>query len=223
MRNTTSVSASALRPTCFAPCRRLAASSVAALLLSGCGSIPRIFNPAAATVTAGASAVTQTGTAEVPASAEVVTDTRSVPLPSGTEIIFDEALGTVTLRLSQATTLATTTRTERATAPRSYAPPAPPTPVDEAQGRAALLYRLGLVLGGAAGVFGLVRGWDFVMWGGGAVAAGCALGIWLDRSPAALAIVGGGCAFAIAGVIAWHFKVKPALPSSPPRDAAGVL
>lgn len=196
-----------------------------ALALAGCGSLPRALRPpppAAATATAGTATVTQTGAAEVPAAAETTATTATVTLPAATTIAQDPATGALTYTLPAPAVLTAATRNERVTAPQSFTPPAPPTPADLAAGRAALWFRLGLVAGIAAALFGLVRGWDFVAWGGAAVAAGCALAIWLERSTLALPIIGAGIAFALAGVLAWHFHVKKRLPPSAPRDAVAV-
>lgn len=177
-------------------------------LLCGCASLPREPKPPAATIAAGGSSVTQTGTADVPARAEVMEESRSVPLPSGSELLIDERAGTVSVRLSSATTLTSATRTERAEAPRAYQPRAPPTPSDLADGRATLLYRVGLAVGLALGVFGLVRGWDLVMYGGGAIAAACAAGLFVARHPTLFAVIGLGAALAVVGPIIWHAKLK---------------
>jgi MFS family permease len=76
--------------------------------------------------------------------------------------------------------------------------------------------RLGLVAGIAAGVFGLVKGWDFVAWGGGAIAAGCVAGMALASVPPWLwAVFGVGAAACVIGPVIWHTKLKPRAVPSP--------
>lgn len=178
--------------------------------LSGCATAKRALSiPQAIVSTEKGPSVTQSGTVAVPAKASVVTESKTVPLPAGTEIVFNEKLGTVTLHVSQPTTLKTETKTEKAEAPQSFTPPAPPTPTQEADGKVKVWFWLGMVAGVAVGLFGLVRGWDFVMYGGGAVAGACAFAIFVQSHPIVTAVIGVGVALAIAGPYVWHKHLKP--------------
>lgn len=193
---------------------------VVALLFVGlqtaCTNTRAPVSPSAAVTLAGGATLTQSGDAQKPgtlsSNTEKATETKRLPLPAGTELVFNEKLGTLTLRLSQTTTLeATATREvkiEHAEAPQAFTPPAPPTPSEEADGKAQWLYRIGLVAGIAAALFGLVRAWDWVMYGGAAVAAGCAVGLFAAKHPAIFAVIGGGIVLAVAGPWIWHTKLK---------------
>jgi len=75
---------------------------------------------------------------------------------------------------------------------------------------------IGTLVGLAAGIFGLVRGWDLIMYGGGAIAAACLFAIFVQNYPWILAIIGIGAALAVAGPYLWHTKVKHLQGQTPP-------
>lgn len=142
-----------------------------------------------------------------------------ITLPEGSRIEFNEKLGTLSVVLSKASEMASN-RTETAIAgPVAFTPDKGATVQDEAAAKsdfwAALGLKAGLVLGIAVGLFGLVRGWDFVMYGGGAVAAACAFGIFVDKHPILLLVIGLGAAIAVIGPIIWHTKLKALSPDAP--------
>lgn len=110
--------------------------------------------------------------------------------------------------LSAPTKFRSATHREKISAPVNHTPPAPPSPADLADGRAVWVYRLALLAGLAAAVFGLVRGWDFVMYGGAAVAVAAAVCLFVKSHPVAFAVIGAGVALAGAGVFVWHFRLK---------------
>ncbi|MFA6287744.1 MAG: hypothetical protein WC661_10215 [Opitutaceae bacterium] len=157
---------------------------------------------------AGSTSVKQTGPAQTPARAEAKDAAATFTAPAGSKVEFNEKLGTYTVTLSGPAVIAMTAHTETATAPQAFTPPPPPTPSDQANGRAMWFYRIALFGGLAAGLFGLVRGWDFVMYGGGAIAAAALIGLFIASNPVLFAIIGGGVALAGAGVAIWHFKLK---------------
>lgn len=184
--------------------------------VSGCSSLRRHATPpkAAIALTGGAS-IQQSGDAQVPAKLAVTSSARSLPLPAGSDIIFDEKLGTFTLHLSHESTLKTETREEKAEAPQAFTPPAPPTPADEAAGKLHVWYGIGLVVGIAAGLFGLVRGWNMVMYGGACVAGGCALALFVQQNPLVFVLIGVGLLLKIAGPVLWHTVAKKLPPDAP--------
>jgi len=167
-------------------------------------------------------AVKQTGPAAIPATADQVTSRASVPLPAGTEIKVSQPAGPdlrpdsstaaagsgVSVILPAPSVLTVETVSNRVSGPQSFSPPSPPSPVEIAAGKAAWLYRVGLLVGIAAGVFGLVRGWDFVMYGGAAVAAACGFGMFAESHPVLLFVIGGGVVLAVVGPLLWHWKLK---------------
>ena len=190
-----------------------------AALLCGCQSGMSAAYQATANARAGAAQVAQAGSAAEPATANERTTRTETVIPPGVDVTAHPD-GRVTWRNAEPIALVSTFTDSTATGPRSHTPPAPPTPSDHAAGRASLLMRLGLVVGAALAVFGLVRGWDFVAWGGGAVAAACVLGLALASIPPWLWIVLGiGGAACVLGPVAW-LKLRPrAAPPPSPQPA----
>lgn len=189
-----------------------------ALGLGACSLMPKkLARPPAATITLpSGAAVTQTGDAQKPASVSTDTIKTMVPLPAGTEFVFDQKLpGVVTLRLSHDSALTTETKTEKAEAPQAFTPPLPPSPTEQGQARVHMYFWMALVAGVAAAVFGLVRGWDMIMYGGGAVAAACGFAIFAQSHPVLIGIIGAGAALAVAGPTLWHLKLKALEPKQP--------
>ncbi len=177
-----------------------------------------------AAVRTAAGVVTQRGPVSVPARAETVTSRASLPLPAGTrvEVFNPERVSVKTetaantenpagmaVTLPAAAVLSVETVSDRVSGPQSFAPPSPPSPVELAAGKAAWLYRIGLLIGAAVAVFGLVRGWDFVMYGGAAVAAACGFAMFAESHPVLFFVIGGGIVLAVVGPLVWHLKLKP--------------
>ncbi len=175
------------------------------MLLPGCAIGARA--PAARS-TAGSAHIQQTGDAAQPAKASSDATAAKVPLPAGSVVSF-AADGSMSAKLSGESLFSAETRRDTVTGPQAFTPAAPPTPAEEAKGKAALWLRLGLVAGLAAGAFGLVKGWDLLGLGGGAVAGACFLGLSIEEMPVWLWIVlGVGGALAVAGPSLWHLRLK---------------
>jgi hypothetical protein len=183
-----------------------------ALLLAGCALVRRTAIPPAAKVTSGATTVEQTGEARVAASAKAEEKTQTITIPAGSTVWQDVETGQFRYTLGAAVPLRTQTRTESVTAPGAFEPPAPPTIAEEKAAQAdywtTLGYRAGMFIGGAAALFGLVRAWNLVMWGGVAVAGACLTGLFVQSHPTLLLIIGLGAALAFAGPYLWHTKLK---------------
>jgi hypothetical protein len=187
------------------------------LLSAGCGLLPqpvrRAAIPAAAKATSGTTTVEQTGEARVAASAKAETTTQTVTIPAGSTVTQDAQTGQFRYTLGAAVPLRIETRTEQVTAPGAFEPPAPPSIGEEKAAQAdfwtVLAARAGLAVGCAVALFGLVKDWPLLMWGGGAVAAACLFALFVQRHPALLAVVGIGAALAVVGPILWHTKIKP--------------
>lgn len=189
-------------------------------MFAGCQSKPF------AAVRSAAGAVTQRGPVSVPARAETLTSTATLPLPAGSRVEVSNPApaaapggGTsqggalsvpagLSVTLPEPAVLTVQTVQDRISGPQSFAPPSPPSPVEIAAGKAAWLYRLGLLIGAAVGVFGLVRGWDFVMYGGAAVAAACGFAMFAESHPVLFFVIGGGIVLAVVGPLLWHTKLK---------------
>lgn len=178
------------------------------LLLAACASLPKVKAPTATITTPAGASVTQTGDAQAPARLDTATESRRVPLPAGSAIVFDEKLGTTTISLSRDVVLTSEARTESAQAPQAFTPPKPPTASEQADARATLWYRLGLAAGLVAGIFGLVRGWDWIALGGGAIAGACAFALFIQRHPVLFTVMGIGAALMVAGPYIWHRVLK---------------
>lgn len=186
------------------------------LLLPGCAALrPKPKPPAATVTTAAGTILTQTGDAQVPASVSTKTTTQSMTLPTGTLVWQNREKDLIQYQLARDTPLTTTVRAEEAKAPQSFTPPAPPTPAEEADGKAVLYYRIGVVVGIAAALFGLVRDYTMVMVGGGCVAGACLFGLFVKSHPALLVIIGLGVALKFVGPILWHTQLKH-LPAKTP-------
>lgn len=184
---------------------------------TGCQLLPRgVTAPAAELTLAGGARLKQNGSAESPAKVTSDTVTSTVPIPAGSTVTVNEKEpGKISVTLAGQTEIKTETRKESAEGAKAFEPPAPPKPTEIAAGRAAGWFWVGLVAGAAAGVFGLVRNWDLVMYGGGAVAAGCVLGLFVQQHPLVLVLVGCGVAAAVIGPTLWHLKLKHLEPKSP--------
>lgn len=177
------------------------------LSMAGCSLIPtRTSKSPTATINLpSGGGFTQTGDAQKPASVATTVTTSSLPVPAASSVTLDEKKpGILTFQLAAQSELKTETRTEKAEAPQAFTPPAPPSPKDEAAGKLKLWLGIGSVVGLAAGLFGLVRGWNFVMIGGGAVSAACLFGIFVEAHPALFAVIGIGAALAAVGPVIWH-------------------
>lgn len=133
-------------------------------------------------------------------------------LPQGSRLEFNEKLGIFSVVLSKASEMAVS-RTETAVqGPVAFTPDKGATVQDEAEAKSdfwtSLGLRAGVVLGIAAALFGLTRHWDLVMYGGGAVAGACLFGLFVQKHPVLLIVIGLGVATAVVGPILWHTKLK---------------
>lgn len=187
------------------------------LVTTGCQLLPRgVTAPAAELTLAGGARLKQNGSAESPAKVTSDTTTTTVPVPAGSTVTTDEKKpGIVTVTLAGQTEIKTEARKETAEAPKAFTPPAPPSPSEIATARAAGWFWAGICGGVAGGLFGLVRGWDLLMYGGAAIAAGCALGLFVQQHPLVLVLIGCGVAAAVIGPTLWHLKLKHLEPKSP--------
>lgn len=173
-----------------------------------CSTGRRALPPVAAIATPTGASLTQSGDAAVPASVSTKTATQTMTLPAQSAVWIDAKTGAVEYRLAKDTPLTTTTTTEEAKAPQAFTPPAPPTPTEEKDAQVQVWYRIGVAIGMAAAIFGLVRGWDMVMWGGASVAGACLFGLFVKSHPLLLVFIGAGIALKFAGPYIWHTQLK---------------
>jgi hypothetical protein len=191
-----------------------------AALCCGCSSLTgraRVAAPAATVTGPGGASLVQAGDAQTPATAATSAGRSAFTIPQGQPVSLAPD-GTATFTAAAPIVVTASFDTFKASGPSAFTPPAPPTPTDEAAGRASLWFRLGLALGVATGVFGLVKGWDAVAIGGGAVAVACLVALSLAAIPVWVWIVlGVGAAAIVGGPALWHLRVKHLTP--PPVTA----
>lgn len=188
------------------------------LLSSGCGTLARFHKAATSVKLPSGTELHQTGDVAQPAQTTVTTTKTEAPIPPGSRITIETPVTLAGGRPQPPASLSTTTTTEHAVAATSFAPSAPPTPSQLADGQAKLWFWIGTFIGTAAAIFGLVRDWNFVMYGGLAVAGSCLFAIFIQAHPLIFVLIGVGIALKFVGPIIWHTKLKPPI-SSPPPDA----
>lgn len=152
------------------------------------------------------------GDSQVQPKVEIKKDEAVISLPEGSTFDFNEKLGTIRLTLAKKSQIALN-RTETAIeGPKSFTPDKAPSIQEEKRAESDFWtdigMKVGMVLGGAIALFGLVRGWDLVMLGGAAISGASMAGIFLSRNPGLFLLIGGGLALAVAGPYLWHSKLK---------------
>lgn len=187
------------------------------ILLSGCQSgwwkkEPVRHIARSPSVVANNGKVEITGDSQVAPKVNTKQSETSLALPEGSTFDFNEKLGTLRLTLAKASSLAVSRTETNIDGPRSFTPDKAPTIQEEKQAESDFWVNLGLkaglVLGAGIAIFGLVRSWDFMMYGGAALSAACGFGIFIERHPFLLLIVGIGITLAVVGPSIWHAKLK---------------
>lgn len=143
---------------------------------------------------------------------EIKKSEATISVPEGSTFDFNEKLGMVRLTLAKASQMALN-RTETAVdGPKSFTPDKAPTIQEEKRAESDFWtdigMKVGMVLGGAIALFGLVRGWDMVMLGGAAISGASMAGLFMSRNPWLFLLIGGGLALSVAGPYLWHTKLK---------------
>lgn len=179
------------------------------LFVTGCTALPWNSKPKFS-----APGVELAGPVQTPAVVWNERDTFKIPTVRGTTVTISTAgdSGNASTVGGPAAAPAVELTSERSgvVTPTHYAPPAPATPAELADGNLKIWLTLGAVVGVAAGLFGVVRGWDFIAIGGACVAAASGVGLIASKIPSWVYIVGAvGATIAGAGWAAWHFKIKP--------------
>lgn len=177
-----------------------------AILLSGCstGSLFHLPKMPKLTVTSPSGQVmTQTGDAAVPAHVSTVTTGSQVQVPAGSNMVFDQTLGTWSIKFGLPSTVTASTKVETVDGPKAFTPAAPPTPAAVETAKLVPWLWGGMILGIAVALFGLVRDWNFVMAGGGIVAASCAFGIFVEVHPVIFILIGVGLVLKVVGPYIW--------------------
>jgi len=188
------------------------------LLLVGCTSPSGWLRKVSSVVKTPATEVRQSGDAAVPAQATVSTTQTSAPIPPGSKITIETPVAKEGALATPPPVLVTTTTTEHSSAPTSFQPPPPPSPSELATAQTKIWFWIGTIIGGAAAIFGLVRDWNLVMWGGIAVAGACLFAIFVQDSPWVLPVIGIGVALKFAGPYLWHTKLKGLSTDATPKQ-----
>lgn len=191
------------------------------LLLCGCNMLPKRHIAVSPAVT-----VSEAGKVEVSGDAQVApkVDTKKtdskMALPEGTRLEFNEKLGVFSITLSKPSELALNRSETAIQGPVAFTPDKAPTIAEEKEAQAdfwtTLGLRVGMALGAAVAIFGLVRAWDYVMFGGAAVSGACLFGLFVQKHPGLLLIIGIGASLCIVGPLVWHTKLKKLAISEPP-------
>ena len=185
---------------------------VIAVILAGCipARSPRAVAPAVSV--GGDGLVKIDGDAKTPAKVETKKTDGVLAIPEGSSFVFNEKLGTMSLVISKATQMSLN-RTETAIqGPVAFTPQAQPTAKEVAEAKSdfwtVLGLRVSVAIGGAAAIFGLVRDWNLVMFGGLSILGSGLFGLFIQSHPFLLVIVGLGVTLAFVGPWLWHTKLK---------------
>lgn len=193
--------------------RLLSSSLVSFCLLTGCNKKPvRHVAESPSLVVTPTGGVSISGDSQVAPKVDTAKTDSVLPIPEGSTFVFNEKLATVTLTVSKATSLALNRTETKVEGPKSFTPDKAPTIAEEKAAESdfwtMLGLRAGIAIGAALGIFGLVRSWDMVMYGGIAISGACLFGLFVQKHPVLLAVIGLGVAACVIGPIIWHTKLK---------------
>lgn len=182
-------------------------------LITGCKTGPVRHIAESPTVSVSSSGqVDMAGDAQVPTNVNTKKTDSSLKLPEGSKLEFNEKLGVFSVVLSKASEIALNRQETAVTGPVAFAPDKGPTVGEEANAKGAFWTVLGLqaclVIGGAAAIFGLVRDWNFVMYGGVSIAGAALFGLFVHRHPTLMIFIGAGAGLIVMATIIWHTKLK---------------
>lgn len=157
---------------------------------------------------------------DTPTPPKVTTDkvNSTIPIPEGSTIVFNERLGEMAIKVSKPTQIALNRTETHVEGPVSFTPDKAPTIKEEKDAQSDYWVKLGLyacvLIGGSAAIFGLVRQWNMVMYGGIAVLGSGLFGLFVQRHPILLLVIGLGVALKVAGPAIWHLQVKHLKPKN---------
>jgi hypothetical protein len=183
------------------------------LIVTGCktGPIRHIAESPAVTVS-DSGKVEVSGDAQTPSRVDTKKTGSNLKLPEGSRLEFNEKLGVFSVVLSKASEIAVN-RTETAVqGPVAFTPDKGPTVGEEMEAKSNFWTVLGLRAALAAGcfaiIFGLVKDWPFVMYGGISMAGAALFGLFVQRHPTLMIFIGAGAALIVMATIIWHTKLK---------------
>lgn len=161
------------------------------------------------------------GDAAVAPKVDTKSSASKVTIPEASTIVFNEKLGTMTLTFSKASEITVSKNETAIQGPVAFTPEKGPTVAEESKAKADFWTLLGLRVGTAVGtalaVFGLVRMWNLVMYGGVAIAAACLFGLFVHSHPVLLLFIGLGVAAVVIGPTVWHLQIKKLVPPTQPQ------
>ena len=135
-----------------------------------------------------------------------------ITIPEGSRIEFNEKLGTMTFWMPKAAEFVSNSTQTAIEGPSSFTPDKAPSVKEEMDAKSDFWTVLGLrsavALGVFAIIFGMVKDWNLVMYGGIGLAGAGLFGLFVQRHPILLAIMGIGVAAAVIGPTLWHTKIK---------------
>lgn len=139
-----------------------------------------------------------------------------LPIPEGSKFEFNEKTGQLTLTLSKAVEMAVN-RTEMAVkGPVAFDPPKAPSVKEiadaESDGKIKIILYVALVVGAFAGIFGVVRGWNWLAISGGCAAGAAGFCLVLNKSiqdhPWISHVIVAAVVVAVVAVVIYHTKIK---------------
>lgn len=152
------------------------------------------------------------GDAKTPGKVDTKQTDGIMTIPEGSRFEFNEKLGTMSLVMAKASQMTLNRKETAIQGPIAFDPPKQPTVKELSEAKSdywtSLGLKAGLAIGVALGLFGLVRHWDLIMYGGACVAGGCAFGIFVEKHPVILMVIGLGVAASIVGPLIYHTKIK---------------
>lgn len=189
---------------------------VGVVFLSGCATPLNFFHKVSAVVKTPTTQMKQVGDAAQPATVTTSTTKNEFPIPWGAKVVVE--MPSAPTPAVPPPIMTTSTTIEHVVGPTSFQPPAPPTAGALADANVKIWFWIGLAVGVAAAIFGLVRDWNLVMYGGIAVAGACAFAIFVQAHPLVFVVIGLGIALKFAGPWFWHTQLKNKQPptTTPP-------
>jgi hypothetical protein len=183
-----------------------------ALLVPGCASFRPKLPQSPAVSVSNAGVIGLSGDAKTPAKVDVKKTDGVLRLPEASRFVFNEKTGEFSLTLSKATEMVLNRTETHVDGPVAFTPPKQPTASELSDAKSDYWVKLGLyacvLIGGCGAIFGLVKDWNLVMYGGLAILGSGLFGLFVQRHPLLLVLVGLGIALKFAGPWLYHTKLK---------------
>lgn len=187
---------------------------IAIVVCSGCMSGAGVLSRAKTLITTPSQKIEQSGNVATPVQTTVVTTQTEAPIPPGARVTIDYPPAPLVAQPASSSPAApstpspvikTTTSYERVVGPTNFIPPAAPHPVDVASSNIRIWLYIGMVVGIAAVIFGLLQHWPLVSTGGMCVSGACAIGLFVQMYPWIPWVIGIGVALKFFGPTLWLY------------------